>query len=61
MSGYKNPPKTWEELEIMASVIQRDERERRKQSDDTDSIDFWGFGFQAGSFEGVGDFPLPFL
>jgi len=44
--GYHNPPKTWDELEIMAARIQAGERAKgRKQ--------FWGFVWQGAADEGL--------
>jgi len=37
--GYREPPKTWEDLESMAARIQRGERAKGKK-------DFWGFVWQ---------------
>ncbi len=44
--GYRDPPKTWDELEIMAARIQAGERAKgRKQ--------FWGFVWQGAADEGL--------
>jgi len=43
--GYKEPPKTWEELAEMAKKIQDGERK--------DKPDFWGFVFQGKASESV--------
>lgn len=39
----------------MAFVIQRDERERRRQQGivEAEVMKFWGFGFQGDAYEGV--------
>jgi len=39
--GYREPPKTWEQLETMAARIQAGERARGKK-------DFWGYVWQGG-------------
>jgi len=39
--GYREPPRTWEQLEIMAAQIQSGERARGKK-------DFWGYVWQGG-------------
>ena len=44
--GYRQPPKTWDELEAMATRIQAGERARGAQ-------DFWGFVWQGGAGEGL--------
>jgi len=44
--GYKEPPKTWEELAAMAKTIQEGERAAGKP-------DFWGFVWQGSSYEGL--------
>lgn len=43
--GYKAPPKTWSELQVMANRIQAGERKTNK--------DFWGFVYQGKSYEGL--------
>src|SRR5712692_6713050 len=44
--GYRDPPRTWDELEIMAARIQAGERAKgRKQ--------FWGFVWQGAADEGL--------
>ena len=40
--GYRGPPKTWDELEIMARRIQAGERERGDK-------DFWGYVWEGGT------------
>jgi trehalose/maltose transport system substrate-binding protein len=42
--GYREPPKTWDELEMMARRIQAGERARGDK-------DFWGFAWQGGLTE----------
>jgi trehalose/maltose transport system substrate-binding protein len=44
--GYREPPKTWDELEVMASRIQAGERAKGKKQ-------FWGFVWQAAADEGL--------
>jgi trehalose/maltose transport system substrate-binding protein len=44
--GYKEPPKTWEELTEQAQKIQEGERKAGKP-------DFWGFVWQGNSYEGL--------
>jgi trehalose/maltose transport system substrate-binding protein len=44
--GYREPPKTWDELEIMAARIQAGERAKGKK-------EFWGFVWQGGATEGL--------
>ena len=44
--GYRDPPRTWTELETMASRIQAGERARGEK-------DFWGFVWQGGAGEGL--------
>jgi trehalose/maltose transport system substrate-binding protein len=39
--GYREPPKTWDELEVMAARIQAGERAKGRK-------DFWGFVWQGG-------------
>ena len=43
--GYKNPPRTWAELEQMAKKVMQGERKANK--------DFWGFVFQGKAYEGL--------
>jgi trehalose/maltose transport system substrate-binding protein len=43
--GYKEPPKTWDELEAMALKIQEGERKSNP--------DFWGFVWQGKAYEGL--------
>lgn len=43
--GYKNPPRTWAELEQMAKRVMQEERKTNK--------DFWGFVFQGKAYEGL--------
>jgi trehalose/maltose transport system substrate-binding protein len=43
--GYKNPPRTWAELEQMAKRVMEGERKANK--------DFWGFVFQGKAYEGL--------
>lgn len=44
--GYREPPKTWDELEKMAARIQAGERAKGKK-------DFWGFVWQGAPDEGL--------
>jgi len=44
--GYRKPPRTWDELEIMASRIQAGERAKGKKQ-------FWGFVWQGAADEGL--------
>lgn len=44
--GYTAPPKTWDELEEMAQIIQDGERQAGNN-------DFWGFVWQGKAFEGL--------
>src|SRR4030095_11307097 len=44
--GYREPPRTWTELETMASGIQAGERARGEK-------DFWGFVWQGAAGEGL--------
>src|SRR5262245_17163945 len=44
--GYREPPRTWTELEAMASRIQAGERARGQR-------DFWGFVWQGGDTEDI--------
>ncbi len=44
--GFRAPPKTWDELEHMASVIQLGERRSGKKN-------FWGYVWQGGRAEGL--------
>lgn len=50
-SGFNHPPRTWDELEEMATKIQSDERARRVGTGI--SGDFWGYTFQGRNYEGV--------
>ena len=43
--GFDHPPKTWTELESMATTIQTGEKKTNP--------DFWGFVFQGNSYEGL--------
>jgi len=44
--GYRDPPKTWDELEAMAARIQAGERAKGKKQ-------FWGFVWQGAADEGL--------
>jgi trehalose/maltose transport system substrate-binding protein len=44
--GYSHPPKTWDELERMATRIQAGERAKGKK-------DFWGYVWQGAAAEGL--------
>ncbi len=44
--GYANPPKTWDELEKMATKIQEGERKEGKN-------DFYGYVWQGDAYEGL--------
>jgi trehalose/maltose transport system substrate-binding protein len=44
--GYRTPPTTWDELQAMASAIQKGERARGNQ-------DFWGFVWEGAAYEGL--------
>ncbi len=44
--GYKNPPRTWAELEQMAKRVMEGERRAGNR-------DFWGFVFQGKPYEGL--------
>jgi trehalose/maltose transport system substrate-binding protein len=44
--GYRDPPRTWDELEVMASRIQAGERAKGKKQ-------FWGFVWQGAADEGL--------
>jgi trehalose/maltose transport system substrate-binding protein len=44
--GYREPPRTWDELEIMAARIQSGERARGKK-------EFWGFVWQGAAAEAL--------
>src|SRR6056297_2927180 len=43
--GFDGPPETWDELENMAEVVTKGEKE--------DNPDFWGFVFQGNAYEGL--------
>ena len=44
--GYRDPPRTWAELETMAAAIQKGERAKGH-------ADFWGFVWQGAPYEGL--------
>src|SRR5246500_2025152 len=44
--GYRAPPKTWQELEVMARRIQAGERAKGNK-------DFWGFVWEGAPYEGL--------
>jgi trehalose/maltose transport system substrate-binding protein len=44
--GYREPPRTWDELEIMAARIQAGERAKGKK-------EFWGYVWQGAATEGL--------
>ncbi len=44
--GYREPPRTWDDLEIMAARIQAGERAKGKK-------EFWGFVWQGAADEGL--------
>jgi trehalose/maltose transport system substrate-binding protein len=44
--GYRNPPKTWDELEVMAGRIQAGERAKGERG-------FWGYVWQGAAGEGL--------
>src|SRR6266478_6208314 len=44
--GYREPPRTWDELEIMAARIQKGERAKGKK-------EFWGFVWQGSAAEAL--------
>jgi trehalose/maltose transport system substrate-binding protein len=44
--GYREPPRTWDELEIMAARIQAGERAKGKK-------EFWGYVWQGGATEAL--------
>ncbi len=44
--GYGHPPRTWEELGVMAAKIQKGERSAGNK-------DFWGFVWQGAAYEGL--------
>lgn len=44
--GFERPPRTWDELEMQASRIQKGERARGRS-------DFWGYVWQGADYEGL--------
>ncbi|PYQ55692.1 MAG: ABC transporter substrate-binding protein [Acidobacteria bacterium] len=44
--GYRDPPGTWDELEAMATAIQKGERTKGDQ-------DFWGYVWEGAPYEGL--------
>ncbi len=44
--GFREPPRTWDELEAMAAKVQAGERKRGNQR-------FWGFVWQGANYEGL--------
>ena len=44
--GYKHPPETWDQMEQMATQIQKGERSAGRQK-------FWGYVFQGAPYEGL--------
>lgn len=44
--GYKHPPSTWEEMQLMAARIEKGERA-------AGNPDFWGYVFQGAAYEGL--------
>ena len=44
--GYSAPPRTWDEMEQIAKVVQEGERKEGNQ-------DFWGFVWQGNAYEGL--------
>ena len=47
--GYREPPRTWDELEIMAARIQAGERAKAKKA----KKEFWGFVWQGAATEAL--------
>jgi trehalose/maltose transport system substrate-binding protein len=47
--GYRKPPRTWDELEIMAARIQAGERAKAKKA----KTEFWGFVWQGAATEAL--------
>lgn len=50
--GTAAPPTTWKQLEEMARTIQKDERNKRGELDDS-TPGFWGFIWQGKAYEGL--------
>ena len=44
--GYRDPPSTWEQLQVMAKQIQDGERRQGRTN-------FWGYVWQGGAYEGL--------
>jgi trehalose/maltose transport system substrate-binding protein len=44
--GYRDPPRTWPELEVMARAIQKGQRAKGHE-------DFWGYVWQGAPYEGL--------
>lgn len=44
--GYRAPPATWDELQVLAAAIQKGERSKGH-------ADFWGFVWQGAAYEGL--------